>query len=130
MEWDVMFDAARGVAIVTTRGVFNDADHARMVADVLRREQWRPGHPVLFDHRALDFGAAGYGQMLAAGDNHRAHDDRIGASRSAILMKSVADYGRGRQFELILDGAVSADLAVFTEEEAAWRWLTAGTDDA
>jgi hypothetical protein len=123
VEWDVVFDESRGVAIVTTRGVFNDADHARLVADVVSRPQWRPGHRVLFDHRALDFGATAYPQMLAARDNHVAHDARIGAARSAILMKSLADFGRGRQFELLVEGVVSADLAVFVDESAAWRWL-------
>ncbi|MDF1503075.1 hypothetical protein [Roseisolibacter sp. H3M3-2] len=129
MEWDVAFDATRGAAVVTTRGVFDDADHARMVADVVGRPQWRPGHRVLFDHRALDFGGAGYQQMLAARDNHVANDARIGNARSAILMKSLADFGRGRQFELLVDGVVRADLAVFVDEGAAWEWLTAERAD-
>ena len=124
MEWTVVFDEARGAAIVTTRGAFDDDDHARMVDDIVSRPEWRPGHPVLFDHRALDFGAAGYQHMRAAGDNHAAQDARIGAARSALLMKSLADFGRGRQFELLVDGVVSADLAVFVDEDAAWRWLT------
>jgi hypothetical protein len=123
MEWTVVFDDATGIAIVATRGVFDVADHARMVADIVGRAQWRPGHPVLFDHRQLDFGSAGYAHMIAARDNHVAHDERIGAARSAILVKSLADYGCGRQFELIAEGAVSADLAVFADEAAARRWL-------
>jgi hypothetical protein len=127
MEWDVVFDEARGAAIVTTRGVFDEADHARMVADIVGRPRWHPGHPVLFDHRALDFGAAGFPDMRAARDNHVAHDEQIGAARSALLMKSLADFGRGRQFELMVDGVVSADLAVFVDEGAAWRWLSAGS---
>ena len=126
MEWTVVFDEPAGIAIVTTRGVFDVADHARMVADVVSRAQWRPGHPVLFDHRGLDFGAAGYRQMSAARDNHLAHEARIGAARTAILMKDVADFGRGRQFELLVDGAASAPLAVFVDEAAAREWLAAG----
>ena len=125
MEWAVEFDASRGAAIVTTSGVFTDADHARMVADIVTRAQWRPGHPVLFDHRALDFGDAGYQHIRAARDNHLAHDQHIGAARSAILMRSTADYGRGRQFQLLVEGLVSANLAVFTDERAAWQWLCA-----
>jgi hypothetical protein len=121
-EWTVVFDDSTGVAVVTTSGLFNVLDHAGMVADVVNRERWRPGHPVLFDHRELDFGPAGYEQLRAARDNHLAHEARIGAARSAILMKSTADFGRGRQFQLIVQDSVSADLAVFTDEKAAWRW--------
>jgi hypothetical protein len=125
MEWTVDFDRSTGTAIVTTTGVFNVLDHARMVADVVSRQEWHPGHPVLFDHRALDFGAAGFPHMSAAGDNHLRRDEQIGAARSAILMRSVADFGRGRQFQLIVDDSVSADIAVFLDEDAAWHWLAA-----
>ena len=125
MEWVVVFDESVGAAVVTTRGVFNVADHARMVADIVSRPQWRPGHPVLFDHRRLDFDGAGYWKMRGARDNHLAHEDRIGAARSAILMKSVADYGSGRQFQQLVDDVTSAELKVFIDEKAAWRWLAA-----
>jgi hypothetical protein len=124
MEWIVAFDEATAVAVITTSGMFTVTDHARMVADVGGGEQWRPGHRVLFDHRDLDFGSAGFGQMTAARDNHLAHEERIGAARSAILMKSAADYGRGRQFQLLADGALGADLRVFIDERAAWDWLS------
>ena len=125
MEWEVVFDEARGTAIVTTRGEFDAVDHARMVADIVGRPEWRPGHPVLFDHRALDFGAAGFQQMFVAGGNHRAYDARIGNARSALLMKSLDDFGVGRQFQKIVDGRVSANLAVFVDEDEAWSWLAA-----
>ncbi|GLC26362.1 hypothetical protein [Roseisolibacter agri] len=127
MRWTVEFDDARGAAIVRTSGVFDHAAHARMVEDIVSRPEWRPGHPVLFDHRDLDFGDAGYQHMLAAADNHRAHDQQIGAARSALVMKSPADFGRARQFEQMVEGVVRADLAVFTDEDAAWRWLAAGS---
>jgi len=125
MEWAVVFDEARGAAIVTTRGAFDVADHARMVEDILASPRWRPGHPILFDHRALDFAGAGYEEMTAARDTHRSHDARIGAARTAILVRTGADFGRGRQFELVAEASVSAELAVFVDEEAAWRWLAA-----
>lgn len=125
MEWTIEFDEARGVAIVTTRGVFNDVDNARMVAEIVSHPKWIPGHRILFDHRMMDFGNAGYQQMLRAGGTHRAHDDRIGNARSALLMKSMADYGVGRQFEHMVDD-VRAELGVFIDEDAAWRWLLAG----
>ena len=128
MEWDVVFDESRGAAIVSTRGVFNVIDHARMVADIVSRAQWYPGHPVLFDHRELDFGTVGFAKMSAARDTHLAHDARIGAARTAILMKSVADFGSGRQFQLLVNGAASAEVRVFVDEKAAWGWLTGDPD--
>ena len=129
MEWTVTFDQCGGAALVRTRGEFNITDHRRMIADIVTRDEWYPGHPILFDHRQLSFGAVGYADMKDALDNHSLYEDRIGKARSAILMKSIADYGLGRQFQGLADGHVSAELQVFTDESSATEWLCR-VDDA
>jgi hypothetical protein len=125
MDWNVNFDELDGAAIVRTSGVFNVADHGRMVADIVGREEWHPGHPILFDHRALDFAGAGYDQMLGARNNHLAHDSEIQNARSAILMKSSPDFGIGRQFQLLAEGRVGAELRIFADELSARDWVVA-----
>lgn len=121
MEWTV--EDRGGYVAVTTRGAFAADDHGRMVEDIVTRDFWRPGTSVLFDHRALDFGASGLAVMRQAGENHQAHDVRIGDGKAAVLMGTLVDYGRGRQFELLTDGRVSANLRVFLDEAEALRWL-------
>jgi hypothetical protein len=130
MDWSVSFTELCGVAVVRTSGVFNVADHARMVADIVGRDEWHPGHPILFDHRALDFDGAGYEQMLAARDNHAAHEASIQNARSAILMKSASDFGLGRQFQLLAEGRVSANLRIFSDESSAREWICVPGADA
>lgn len=66
--------------------------------------------------------------MAAARDNHAAHEAQIQNARSAILMKSAADYGVGRQFQSLADGHVSAELRIFNNEESAKEWLCAPAD--
>lgn len=127
MKWTVNFNEVCGAAVVRTRGVFNVSDHGRMVEDIVSREEWRPGHSILFDHRELSFDSIGYEDMVRARENHLAHEARIGNARSAILMKSAADYGVGRQFQLLAEGRVSADLEIFADEQAATAWLCAPT---
>ena len=123
MHWHVEFDPADRFATVTTSGTFTVADHARMVQDILGHAAWVPGWPVLFDHRELDFGEQGYEAMARARDRHVENDDRIGPGRAAILVRPGADYGRARQFELLADGRVSADVRVFTDEAEARAWV-------
>lgn len=123
MRWTVELPGAGGYAVVTTSGVFDVADHMRMIEDIITRPGWRPGTDVLFDHRALDFGEAGLRTMYQAGDNHLRNDERIGDGRAAILARSPSDFGRGRQFELLTEGRVSATLRVFLDEAQARGWL-------
>lgn len=61
--------------------------------------------------------------MRAAAENHVAHDERIGTGRAAVLMKAPADYGRGRQFELLTEGRISATMRIFLDEAEAIAWL-------
>ena len=130
MEWTVTFDQSRGMAVVRTLGEFNVTDHELMVADIVSRKEWRPGHPILFDHRQLDFADAGYPDMLGARENHALHEARIGKARSAILMRSLADYGLGRQFQNLAEGYLSAELRVFIDESSATAWLCREGDAA
>lgn len=121
MEWTV--EQRPDFVVVTTQGPFDVNDHRRMVEDIVSRDFWHPGLSVFFDHRLLDFGWSGFSAIRQAVENHSANDERIGDGKAAILMKSLADYGRGRQFELLTEGQVGAKLRIFRDESEALRWL-------
>jgi len=123
MDWTVELPGSDGYAVVTTSGAFDVSDHLRMIQDITTRPGWQPGMDVLFDHRALALGEADLRAMYEAGDNHRRNDERIGDGRAAILVRSLSDYGRGRQFELLTAGRVSATMNVFMDEAEAREWL-------
>lgn len=123
MEWRVEDRQAQEFVVVTTQGVFTLDDHRRMIKDVVSRDFWRPGTAVLFDHRGLDFGSMGFEGMRQASENHVVNDARIGSGRAAVLMRTPADFGRGRQFELLTEGRVSATMQIFMDEAQALRWL-------
>lgn len=38
-------------------------------------------------------------------------------------MRSPSDYGRGRQFELMMEDRISASLCIFLDEAEARDWL-------
>jgi hypothetical protein len=123
MHWIVELPGVDGYAVVTTSGTFDVADHLRMIEDIVSRPGWRPGTDVLFDHRGLEFGDAGFRAMQQAGGNHLGNDARIGNGKAALLMRSPVDYGRGRQFELMMEDQVAASLCIFLDEAEARAWL-------
>ena len=127
MRWTVELPGADGYGVVTTSGVFDAAGHERMVEDITTRPGWRPGMDVLFDHRALDFSEADLRAIYLASGNHLRNDERIGDGRAAVLVRSLHDYGRGRQFELLTEGRVSATMRVFMDEAEARDWLATPT---
>ncbi|HEX8390855.1 MAG TPA: hypothetical protein VF665_00755 [Longimicrobium sp.] len=130
MKWTVDIPEADRHAVVTTSGTFGVADHLRMIEDIVSRPGWRPGTDVLFDHRQLTFGDADFGTMTQARANHLRHNDRIGGGKAAILVRSLSDYGRGRQFELLTNDNVAASLCVFLDPDEAVGWLRAGRSPA
>jgi len=124
MDWIADYSYEKGFAIVTTSGEFKIEDHARLVEDLTSKDFWKPGTNVLFDHRNLEFCHTTMSLMQEAAENHKSKDDLIGDGKAAILMKSVVDFGRGRQFELLASDRVSARLRVFLDEKTALDWIS------
>lgn len=123
MDWTIVLDASGRFLRITTRGVFNSADHVAFVEAVLVHPDWHPGRDALFDHRALDFGGTTLQTMLQATETHLRNDARIGDGKAAMVMGGPAAFASGRQFESLLGAQISASLHVFLELDAAERWL-------
>lgn len=123
MFWLVEFICAGHYVRITSAGKFTLKDHLRMIEDIVLKDFWKPGISVLFDNRNLEFDGDGAEMMRAARDNHLKYDDRVGDGKIALLMKSTPDYIRGRQYELLAEGKVSAKVRVFKYENEAIRWL-------
>ena len=123
MNWTIKYKKGEDYVTVVTEGRFTVADHLKMSEEIIAGDFWRPGMNVLFDHRRLDFGNTGFEAMKKASATHVKNDARIGDGKAAILMKSVSDFGLGRQFEMLTDEKISANLHIFLDEKQARRWL-------
>jgi hypothetical protein len=129
MDWTVEFDEPHGYFRIVTRGDFTLADHRTMVDDLLSRPEWRPGTSALFDHRRVRFGDIGFNEMLQVKSIHLINEARIGNGKSAIVLNPDADYGLGRQFQILTDGRVSARIHIFVDEGEAVAWLLRDGED-
>lgn len=124
MNWTAEYREDKHFVSIKTAGTFSIDDHIRMIEDIVTREFWKPGTDIFFDHRNMQFGKTDIELMRQASANHKKYDKLIGDGRAAILMKSMTDFGRGRQFELLSADKISAKLRIFLEEEKAVDWLS------
>jgi len=123
MIWLIEYIEDRRYVRITYQDLFSIAEHFAAITELLSLDFWQPGTPILIDHRKLDFGGTNIDIIKQASEFHQMNNDRLGASRIALLMKSMADFGRGRQFELLTKGKISTLIEVFLEEEKALDWL-------
>jgi hypothetical protein len=123
MNWTIENIADQHFVKVVTMGDFTARDHRQMTEDILSQKFWKPGTNVLFDHRNLNFGVTSVQLMKEIGSTHIENDALIGSGKAAVLMKSVPDFARGRQFEIITEGKISAKLQIFMDEKKALAWL-------
>jgi hypothetical protein len=122
VDWKIEIIKEREIIRVIIEGDFTAADHLRMIEDIVSNKVWRPGMDALFDGRKVQFGENGFDLMWHAGINLAKNNSLIGNGKIAILMKA-SDFILGREFEMLTDEQVSADIRIFMDEGEAMRWL-------
>ena len=123
MEWEIEFIKARNYVRVIRKGAFSIQKHSNFLEDIVSQEFWKPGTPVLVDYRKADFSRIDFNQVGQALSNLQRISKQFGNSRIAMLMQSMADFGTGRQFELMADGTMDLEMRVFLNEKEALEWL-------
>jgi len=123
MKWTIEYVEEHNYVNVICEGLFSIKDHPQMFEDIVSCEYWQPGMALFFDNRNVDFGATDFSLMRQASQNYERASNRIGNGKAAMLMKSLADFGRGRQFEMLSDAKGSVNMRVFLDKEEAVIWL-------
>lgn len=129
MNWTIKYEREGGFVRVTVAGLYNVKDHMQMLEDVAGRDFWKPGMNLLIDDRALDFKSTSLEELREAGRRRAEMDKLIGGGKTAVLVASLTDFARARQFELITSGKVSTKMDIFKSEDDALSWLLAAGGD-
>src|SRR5690348_6257248 len=109
MNWRFDYNKNADFVRVIDEGTFNFEDHIKKMAGLVSQDFWKPGINILFDLVRVDFGEMDYNQLKKVVDTFTASDRLAGCNKIALLMKSVADFGIGRQFEMLTDEEICAD---------------------
>lgn len=123
MKWTFEYIENKEYIKIVSEGIFSGEEAIRQIEELLVHPNWRKGMPILVDNRKVDYGVSGTNAMKKASEFHIENDERIGSGKAALLMKSVTDFGLGRQYELLTDEEISANVHIFLDEKQALRWL-------
>ncbi len=121
--WTIEFIESQNYIKVIAENDFSVEGHMEMLADVVAREFWKPGMNLLFDDRKVEFKGVNIESVRKVSHDFRTFENELGNGRTALLMDTLSDYARGRQFELLTDDKVSTDIKIFRDEEEALSWL-------
>ena len=110
---------------ITLTGDFDINDFYELFGALFARAYGRARLHLVFDDSMLNLGETNYELIRLASDCYSRHYSHIGDGKIAMLMKSVPDFGRGRQFQMITEGQAPANINIFMDEAKAVIWLTA-----
>lgn len=125
MFWTIQYVKERNFVRVMVGGIYNVDDHMRMLEDLVTRDFWKPGMNCLLNESNITYHGTTLEQLREAGERRIKLDAAIGRSKTAVVMSTLTDYARARQYELITSGKVSAKIEIFKDEAAALKWLLA-----
>lgn len=126
MNWEYNFVSDRNLLTIRGTGNFSVDALEKMILEILSNERWSLGMDCLADYSKLDLSEAGYDSMTETARVHKKYDARIGQSRIAVILGSVADFGLGRMLEMLLGSDVLATVRAFRTGDEARRWLEEG----
>lgn len=123
MRWTIVYVKEHDFVRVGTKGIYNIDDHIRMLEDVVTRDFWKSDMNLLINASELDFSDTRLEQLRAVSVKRIELDALIGSGKTAIVMNSITDFARARQYELLTSGKVAAKIDVFKNEDKALEWL-------
>ncbi len=123
MEYTIRLDPADGIFTVSHSGDFDIEGLTREAKDLISHPQWRPGSSCLLDYRPVNLLQIPTNTIHQCVDVLQRNDPRLGNSPLAIVVKDRGDFGIGRMFQIIAESRIFASIKVFTDLDAARKWL-------
>jgi hypothetical protein len=122
MEWRSSF-RDDGILEIITSGTFILNDFIEMCEELLSDERWKPGTNCLLDHRNLDLRKVDKTICYNATVIHKKHDEKIGKTKIAVIVRGMAGYGIIREAQGYIWKNVQSEIMPFFDSNEALEWL-------
>lgn len=128
MEWVFALDGDGRVMRIDTSGHFGLPDQERMFEELGAHPSFSSSLAFLFDNRRLDLSGSNFDVIRESVEVVQRFVRTRRVERLAGLVNPGADFGVGRQFELLTDAAGGHGFRIFVDEHLALRWLRGERD--
>ena len=123
MKWTIENAEGNNFIKVNLEGEFSVVELPQTLSELFTLPDWKPGKPVLFDDTKLILTNTDLDEIKKSSQLYSEYAANYGDSKIAVLAGSLADFGRGRQFELLAGNKVKTNIRIFLKEEEAVNWL-------
>ena len=123
MKWTIQNVDEQNFIKVSLEGNFSVKKLPQALAELFSCKGWQPGKPILFDNTNLDLVGIDLDEVRDGSQIYFENAGNYGDSKVAILAGSLADFARGRQFELLTENKVKSNIRIFLKEAEALDWL-------
>jgi len=126
MTYQIRYIKSANCYRVKTKGQMTGHAFVRMARDLLKQPKFSPGSPVFFDHRQLDFTQTELRDITRIRDFHKAHEEKIGGGRSAMVLAKGATaswqalWAQGQKIK------TANQVRIFEDPNEALAWLSRG----
>jgi hypothetical protein len=126
MPVDIRLDAEAGIVYTTIEGLYTAGELLAAFEVLFDNPDFRPGLKGIADLRKAETYPPATDVMRIARYLIE-HEEKIGKSRTAVLISGDVSFGTTRMFQAYADDSIGIETRIFYEMEEARRWL--GLDD-
>jgi hypothetical protein len=124
MKWNIGNLEQECFVRVRLEDKFSNDEFIYIFEDLFSRDYWKLGMHILFDDSNLNLTDTTLEMIRHASACYVNNHSHIGDGKVAMLMRSLSDFARGRQFELLTGVKAHANINIFMDEAEAIQWLT------
>ena len=117
MNWTIKHIKSDKFVKVTCKGIFSIEKLPECFKKLLACAFWKPGMNLLIDNQKLTLCQTDLEKMRTASNDYQQVSGQLGKGKMALLMKSVVNYGLGRQFQTLSEEKGQSDIQVFNDEK-------------
>jgi hypothetical protein len=124
VDWTIEISHDPDLIRIKAAGLATVAECERMVNDVLSRDFWQSGTPLLINCLKVDVRELRYDDVDRSGQILQRHSDDFGHCRIAIISRPGFGYGVSRQFKVLTELKTKINVEIFYNEADAVAWLS------
>ena len=122
MDWEIVF-RDNGILEINCNGKFSNDDYLKMMEQVLRDSNWKPGMGIVADFREVAFEDMYFNDVFISVGMHTLYNELIGEGRIAAIHSSEEGFRLGKLYEAMSNLTLRSRISAFKNYDDAVDWI-------